>query len=326
MKKVGKMKKVGISVFFFGVLIILSFGYFLFVVPKMLSEGEQVLFGVLLLALAGVALLIFIGPLATVFLLGIFNVVKKDGEEGAKSILFHVSKNYKWVLRNVWQSNPRTLEGYQEKEEGWRVWLPKVWQSDEGLVNLAPVQLDVPPYTVNCTDGVQVQVDTRITYFVRQEDGVAIKFVVNIPDGKAGELIIQRVKVALNRAMDATSDDAIAWPVDKKEKYSDAVDKMVNEFLKDDGGKDYGIEAVVNIENISATPVVMAARDREAAAVIERRAAENEAETMETMIDKTGANATAVMVAQTIADAVRGIFSSKTSKSGGTKSKSREAK
>jgi len=230
------------------------------------------------------------------------------------------------VLRNVWQSNPRTLEGYQEKEEGWRVWLPKVWQSDEGLVNLAPVQLDVPPYTVNCTDGVQVQVDTRITYFVRQEDGVAIKFVVNIPDGKAGELIIQRVKVALNRAMDATSDDAIAWPVDKKEKYSDAVDKMVNEFLKDDGGKDYGIEAVVNIENISATPVVMAARDREAAAVIERRAAENEAETMETMIDKTGANATAVMVAQTIADAVRGIFSSKTSKSGGTKSKSREAK
>jgi len=71
MKKVGKMKKVGISVFFFGVLIILSFGYFLFVVPKMLSEGEQVLFGVLLLALAGVALLIFIGPLATVFLLGI---------------------------------------------------------------------------------------------------------------------------------------------------------------------------------------------------------------------------------------------------------------
>ncbi len=230
-------------------------------------------------------------------------------EDAEKSIIYQVPKNHRWILRNVWFSDPVNGDGYEEKKEGWRFYIPKIWHSDEGVVDMTPVQLDVEPFKVNCTDGNDVDIDARVTYFIEEEEGSAIKYHINTKNDseKVKDLVTQRVKVALNRAVDKDSNVVISWSAEDKVTYSDLVTAKANELLRDDSGKDYGLKAVINVENIEPTPAVKAATDRKKAAELEKDAADDEAAAMAKMITATGANPTWVMVAQTVSDALRGL-------------------
>lgn len=248
-----------------------------------------------------------------------FNSEAGKDDDGKKlPIIFQVPKNTKYVFRNVWQSDPSDPDkdfslfgiphkGYVVKNEGWNFYIPTIWLKFECAVDLAPSQLDPPPYKINCSDGNDVAIDTRVSYFPKHNDSDVVFYTVNVKDkAESDDLIRQRVKVAINRAMDVDSDKAIGWGTDKKKDFGDGVTTIINELLANDGDKNYGIQAVVNIENITPTEEVQAATDRKKAAQIEKEASMDEAEAIKNMIDETGANPTASLIANIIADAFRG--------------------
>jgi len=236
------------------------------------------------------------------------NMTGATGADGKKPIIFQVPKNHRWILRNVWRSDPVRLTGYEEKKEGWRFYIPTIWQADEGLVNLAPRQLDPNAHTINCVDGNDVRVDVRATYCVRADEGATIKFLLNTADGDTDNIVIQRLKVAINQAMNVSSEEAIGWDSDKKKEYGERASTIINELLKDDRGKDYGLEATISIENIEPTPEVKAAADRNTAEEFDKKAMKKETDAITDMITRTHANPTAVMVGQLLSDAIREIF------------------
>ncbi len=276
------------------------------------GEGEKLFIGITGIFVAIAITVIGIGAILLVgSLVGVFGS-STGTTNGKRPIIFNVPKNNIWVLRNVWKSNPITLEGYQEKKEGWRFYIPFIWHSDEGLVSLVPVQHDAAIYTVNCIDGNDVKIDTRLTYFVREkkedDQKTATKFLLNTVDTDVDNLIVQRAKVAINRAMDVGSQEALSWTPDMKKTYGNKATEIANTLLCDDGGKDYGIESIINVENISPPPAIKEAMDKKTAAQIEAIAAVSEAKAMKIIKDETGANPTWVMLSQTIGDALRAIL------------------
>lgn len=245
-------------------------------------------------------------PILVGSLAGGVSLTKKEGEDGKRPFVFQVPKNHKWVIRNVWRSDPVTLEGYEEKNEGWNYYIPTLWQSDEGLVDLTPKQLDPGVQTINCKDGNDVHVDVRSTYFIRTEKDAAIKYIINTSNKNIEELIKQRIKVAVNQAMDVNSNEAIQWGELLKKAYSDKATEIINQLLCCDHDKDYGLQATIHIENIEPTPEVKAAADRNTAETYDQKAMKKESSAMANMIKKTGASPTFVMIAQILADALRG--------------------
>lgn len=232
--------------------------------------------------------------------------IGSTGTEGKRPIIFQVPKNHRWILRNVWSSNPSDLAGYEEKAEGWSYYIPTIWHSDEGLVDLAPKQLNLKAFTINCKDGNDVNVDVRATYFVRPEEKAAIKYLLNTAGENIEALVTQRIKVAVNQAMDENSSVAIGWGSDKKEQYGVTASNIASELLKNDRCKDYGVEVVISIENIEPTPEVKAAADRKTAEKYDKGAMKMEAAAIKNMIKETGANPTVVMLAQMASDFFRG--------------------
>ena len=301
-------------------------------------KGEIILTAAGLAAVVGVLFAplearLFIAVLAMPLLLAVFAAIllgikfrdklaRQDGG-GERGIVYQVPNNHRWVLRNVWWSNPNTLEGYQAKAQGYRIKIPWIWHKDEGLVSLIPVQEDPQAFTVNCTDGNPVEVDARVTFYVRDEEingkHASLYYTINTKGDDAHQLVHQRVKVALNRAMNTYSEKAISWTKKQKEKFGRDATIIINKLLRDDKpeaekgddgaeGKDYGLAAIINVQNIRPTEVVQAAKERETAAGIEREAAKAEAEAVFEIIKKTKANPTAVVVVQTIADMIRPLF------------------
>jgi len=311
----------------------------------LIGGGAALTIGVLF---APLAVKLFIVVLSLPLLLLIFAAIllaikfkgkiKGEGSEAdERGIIYQVPNNHRWILRNVWYSNPKTLEGYQAKPQGYRIKIPFVWHKDEGLVSLVPVQEDPQAFTVNCKDGNPVEVDARVTYYVRDEEingkHASLYYIVNTKGEDAHKLVHQRVKVALNRAMNTDSESAISWTKRKKENFGRDATIIINDLLRNDKpevkdgeaeamGKDYGLAAIINVQNIRPTETVQAAKEREAAAKIEEKAAEAEANAVFTVLEKTGANPTAVVVAQTIADMVRPLFDKDSG--GGKKTKKEE--
>ncbi|MFA4833685.1 MAG: SPFH domain-containing protein [Patescibacteria group bacterium] len=265
--------------------------------------------------------IIFLVAAAIVVFVSVFK--KSTSETGKRPIFFQVPMNHVWILRNVWGSDPATQDGYEEKTEGWSFWIPTILHADEGLIDLTPVQLDIDPITINCTDGNDAIVDVRATYFVRDESGAATKFLLNTDKEKVDELVKQRVKVAFNTAMSETSATAIEWGAPQKKQYALDAQKIVCELLKDDNGKDYGLEVGLNVENIAPTPAVRVAADRRAAAKMEIAASIDEGTALKQMITDTGANPTIVLLAERIMDTVSNIWGGK---SGGKKEVKSEVK
>ncbi len=262
----------------------------------------------------------------------------KNGEntDEERGIIYQVPNNHRWVLRNVWWSDPNTFDGYKAKLQGYRIKIPIIWHKDEGLVSLVPIQEDPQAFTVNCTDGNPVEVDARVTFYVRDEniDGnhASLYYIVNAKEN-AHEIVHQRVEVALNRAMDVESDNAISWSRKEKEVFGRDATITINNLLRNDKpevkegskgeqkGKDYGLAAIINVQNVRPTETIQAAKEREKAAEIELKAADPEAKAMQKMIKKTGANPTAVMIAQLLADTFRPIVENKITRKKNTEEK-----
>ncbi len=237
---------------------------------------------------------------------------EKTEKKKKPPIIVRVPKNQKMVLRNVWRSNPVTLEGYSEKPEGLQFWLPGVWHSFEGFVDLKPIQIENDPIRINCKDGNDVEVDTRLTCFIRPDNQNdpgnhmnATKFLLNVEEDKTNDLVLQRARVALNTEMNTESVKAIGWTPKKKKNYGDTVTALINQLLSNDDDKDYGLQARVDVENIEPTPALKAARDRQAAAKVELEAAPDEAGAIKEIVDKAGVSPNIAFVTQTIADALR---------------------
>ncbi len=107
------------------------------------------------------------------------------------------------------------------------------------------------------------------------------------------------------------------------EKDLTAISEFVDVSEKKDAEKDledasklplheYGIKCLhIGVQKTYAPEVIEKAKEREKAAEVELAAAESEAKAMEIMISTTKANPTAVMVAQTVADALRGLLNFK---------------
>jgi hypothetical protein len=259
-----------------------------------------VFLGLGLLAIASVIILIPIIALSA--LPAMQSAISEDKK---RPIFFQVPKNHKWIIRNVWNSNPVTLDGYVEKNEGWKYYIPTIWESDEGLVDLTPKQLDPTFYPINCKDGNDARVDVRATYYVRNEKGAAIKNIINTAGKNCDELVNQYIVAALNQAMDVNSSEAIAFGSVEKKNYGTQSTIIANEMLKNDNGKDYGLAVSIDIQNIEPTPEVKEAADRATAEKFELKSSKLEAESISTIIKETGANPTLVMIAQTISDIFR---------------------
>jgi len=258
------------------------------------------------------AIILFVPALLGIVGLSLATNMTTSETGGKRSPIFQVPKNHRWILRNVWSSDPITLVGYEEKKEGWNFYVPTILHSDEGLVDLTPIQLDLKPFFVNCKDGNDVGVDVRATYFVRSENGAAIKYLINTSGENIEDLVTQRIKVSINQAMDVDSRTAIGWGSQEKEAYGTTASNIASGLLKNDPCvghcKDYGLEVVISVENITPTPEVKIAADRKAAESYDKEAMALESEAMKNMIQQTGANPTVVMVAQMLSDGIRTIF------------------
>ncbi len=271
------------------------------------TDIEKLLFivSIVSMLLCFLAIILFVPILLGTIGFGVAAGMNNTESNGQRPIIFQVPKNHRWILRNVWQSDPNTREGYEEKNEGWRFYIPKFWQADEGLVSLAPHQLDPNAHTINCIDGNDVEVDVRATYCVRAEEKAAIKYLLNTASGDVDNIIMQRLKVAINQAMDVASNDAIRWGTDKKKEYGVKASIILNELLKNDYGKDYGLDATISVENIEPTPEVKAAADRNTAENFDQESMKKETDAIVDMAARTGANPNIVLLTQMISDIFR---------------------
>lgn len=232
--------------------------------------------------------------------------VKPEGEpeEGGDKkdippIIFNVPRNTAAVFRNVWHSDPQTLDGYKAKREGWRVWIPVVHQNFEGWVDLTPIQKDTPPVEVNSLDNQLLVIDSQTTYWVSDP----VKSTLRVKD--AYQLVLQKQTVILNNVSSGKNEEDLTG-MNKSElrEFSKDITDDLNDVLKDK----YGITTEIGIQNIHPPKPVQAAHIRRRAAKIERKAATDEAAAVKKMIKGTGANPTVVFLGQIIADSLRGVF------------------
>jgi len=92
-------------------------------------------------------------------------------------IIRNVPANFAWVTRNVWFSDPEDekMKGYKAMKEGWRFFIPWLWHSSLGLIELNPQPRDPQSITVNTSDNQTAIIDFRLVTFVSDAKAFAIK-------------------------------------------------------------------------------------------------------------------------------------------------------
>lgn len=251
-----------------------------------------------------------------------------------KSIFANVPSNHIWVLRNIWRSNPNTFEGYYEKEEGWRLFIPYLIHDEAKLVSLVPVQKDPYLIEINTRDNLLPLVDYRIKTWVAQYPGggkpainkAAIKYALRIKDRFAVEN--QLAHVALNQI---SSDYFCSKPIEGTEavgltemnrKQLERLSKNATAVFNKE--MDYfGIQGEISIQNIRPPKAIEAASSQISVAKLRESAAEHEATAMKKVIQGTGASPDVALITESITNVVRGFFGAKEEKPDGrNKSKS----
>lgn len=253
-----------------------------------------------------------------------------------KAIIANVPENHIWVLRNVWGSNPDTFEGYWEKKEGWRIFIPYLVHDEVKLISLVPLQRDPDLIEVNTKDNLLPLVDYRTKTWVAQYpasdklaiDKAAIKYSLRIEDRVAVE--DQWTHVALNRV---SADHYCSKPVDTEgigltemtreelEELSTEVTKIFNQEMEF-----FGIKGEIAIQNIRPPRAIEAAASQVTVAKLRQTAANYEAAAMKKVIQETGASPTWTLIAESLANAARGIFGAKEEKPAGSSEKKEEKK
>jgi len=257
-----------------------------------------------------------------------------------KAIIADVPENHIWVLRNVWGSNPEhPYDGYQAKEEGLRIFIPKIRHDEVKLVSLVPLQRDPSPVEVNTKDNILPLVDYRTKTWVAQNqigahtkvDNAAIKFALRV--NNRAELEDQWIQKVLNdvtaeyyssKPDDSDDDDNIGLTEMDKKQLDDLtveITKMFNEEMAH-----FGIQGEISIHNIRSPQVVEAAASQVVVSKLREKASGHEAAAMKKVIDETGIekkDVKWVVIAEAFANVARGILGAAEQKSAESKPESK---
>lgn len=85
--------------------------------------------------------------------------------------IFQVPTGHNLVMRNVWSSRSDNQpendavepKGYSVLHEGYVFWLPKIWQTVVGLIDMRPINRDPKGIKVQTIDGQNITINVRIT-------------------------------------------------------------------------------------------------------------------------------------------------------------------
>jgi len=265
----------------------------------------------------------FIGtPIIIVLLLGslfTYKAYKKSGKnEKDFPLFFQVPENHKFILRSAFGSKADDGTGksklYWAFDEGWAFWVP-FFTIPVGIVSTRKNQTDLPALPVNDGDSQNMLIDGQ--YVSQITD--AIKYVANVEGVTMEEKHQERLRIekdlihtAFNRAASLYDTETFLSLI-----RADGSQIILGEdALHFFGDKDEDISVSrygITIHNIGtqktyAPEIIEKAKERQKAAKIEKESAEDEAEAMKIMIDKTGANPTAVMISQIVSDSLRGLL------------------
>lgn len=257
---------------------------------------------------------------------------KKEGSllsELKLEIFANVPENHIWILRNVWGSDPNTFSGYQDKKEGWRLFIPFIWHDEVKIVSLVPFQRDPKPVEINTMDNLLPLVDYRIKTWVAHHkvgDHLAIpraatKFALRIEDRIAVE--DQWAHVALNRI---SSGYYCSKPPNNvtgtglTEMTRDDL-KTLNEETTEEFNKEmeqFGIRGEISLQNIRPPKIIEAASSQVSVSKLSEIAAIHEAKAIETL-KATGVSANVAMISKALISLTGNIFGAREEKPAGNK-------
>lgn len=305
----------------FTVVVIAIVAIALWLIPKiefswttrLILLGLPVLFfGILIAIVAGIATL------------------ARDKKAGVslEKIIRNVAPNHIWVLRNAWYSNPATLEGYTEKREGWRFFIPEVWHKDVATVSLVPLQRDPDSIEVNTKDNMLVSVDYRIKSWVAMDevtesallengrvypaiDMAAARYAVRVVTDETRERLEQQyTTVVINQETNEYKAGKLtAFGRDELIDLSRKVTEIVNRELVF-----FGLKAEMTIQNIAPPEAVQVAAQERTASRIRKEEAKAKRDAYKTIIDGTGANPNWVLLSENAAnllESLRGLLGKK---------------
>ena len=290
------MGKIGKSNTGFGLLMLVFFISFCFVILPKIPKFNTWALVKIALAMGSFSILLIILIAITAITLSSKN---KDKEKSSESLIRNIPSNHVWILRYAWHSDPgdetHEPKGYIAKKEGWSFYLPHLVHIDMGLVDLAPKARDPEELTkINTSDNQTAEVDWQIETIIFDP----IRFIVRARN-EEGRVQFENQKIkAILAHLCSNKKQSDLTHFEKGELQLMGAD-VLNEFNQ--AMLSFGIRAIsLDIKKIVMPEEIRAAAEYTTVSKQRLVAAESKGEELQKIISATGASPTVTVAADII--------------------------